>query len=78
MYFWANSLFFNIILELFMIKNVGTPDKIFRLIAGVVIAILGIMYQSWWGLIAIIPIATAFMNFCPLYSIIKVSTCKKD
>ncbi len=61
-----------------MIKNVGTPDKMIRLILGAVIAILGIVYQSLWGLIAIVPIGTAFLNFCPLYSIIKVSTCKKD
>jgi hypothetical protein len=50
-----------------MICNVGKIDKSIRLIIGVVIAVLGLYYQSWWGLLAIIPIATAIFGFCTLY-----------
>lgn len=57
--------------------NVGTPDKILRIIIGLAIGGLGIYFQSWWGLIGLIPILTAIFGFCPLYSIIKVNTCKK-
>lgn len=56
--------------------NVGKPDKAIRIILGVVIIALGFVYGSWFGLIGAIPILTAFMGFCPLYSIIGANTCK--
>ena len=58
-----------------MTKNVGKTDKIIRIILGLVIASAGIYYQSWWGSLAFIPIATAFMNFCGLYTLIGINTC---
>lgn len=61
-----------------MNRNVGTVDKIIRLIIGAVIAGLGIYFKSWWGLIAIIPIATAFCGVCPLYRPLRISTQKKS
>ncbi len=61
-----------------MKQNVGNADKIIRWIIGIVIAGLGIYYQSWWGLLAIIPIATALFSFCPLYAPFKLSTMKKQ
>jgi len=60
-----------------MKKNVGSIDKVIRIIIGIIIAGLGYYYQSWWGLVAIVPFATAFMNFCGLYPIFGISTCKK-
>ncbi|HUX53388.1 MAG TPA: DUF2892 domain-containing protein [Williamwhitmania sp.] len=59
-----------------MKKNVGSADKIIRIVIGVAIAAAGIYYQSWWGLVAIIPLATAFMGSCGLYSLVGISTCK--
>jgi hypothetical protein len=58
-----------------MNKNIGSTDKIIRLTIGLIIAVLGIVYQSWWGLLAIVPLTTAFINFCPLYSLFGLSTC---
>jgi hypothetical protein len=60
-----------------MKHNVGKADKVIRIILAIIIAGLGYYYQSWWGLVAIVPLATAFMNFCPLYPIFGISTCKK-
>ncbi len=57
-----------------MKKNVGKVDMIIRIIIGIVIASVGIVYQSWWGLLAIVPIFTAFINFCPLYSVLGFNT----
>jgi Protein of unknown function (DUF2892) len=59
-----------------MKANVGNTDKVIRILLGVVIMAAGYFYSSWLGLIGIIPVLTAFMSFCPLYSIIGVSTCK--
>ena len=61
-----------------MKHNVGSIDRLLRIILGLIIAILGVIFDSWWGLIAIIPLATGLFSFCPLWSIFKISTVKKD
>lgn len=48
---------------------------IVRIIIAIAIAVLGVLYQSWWGLVAVVPIATAFMRFCGLYAIFGLNTC---
>jgi hypothetical protein len=63
-------------MELIMTANIGSADKVIRLVLGVVIVLLGVYFQSWWGLVGLIPIGTAFMNFCPLYVPFKISTKK--
>lgn len=57
-----------------MKTNVGTIDRLLRIIVGLIIAILGVWFDSWWGLIGIIPIATGLFSFCPLYLPLKIST----
>lgn len=59
-----------------MKKNVGGIDKVVRLIVGLVIIALGILYQSWWGLVGIIPLITSTTGFCPAYLPFGISTCK--
>ncbi len=58
-----------------MKKNVGSVDKVIRIVAAIAIGGIGIAYQSWWGLLAIVPIATAFLGTCPLYSVFGIGTC---
>ena len=58
-----------------MKKNVGTTDKIIRIVLGLGIAGTGIYFQSWWGLLAIVPLTTAFISFCGLYALLGISTC---
>ena len=60
-----------------MKKNVGNIDKIVRIILAVLIAALGFYYQSWWGLLALIPLFTVFFSFCPLYPVIGLNTRKE-
>ncbi|RYY62574.1 MAG: DUF2892 domain-containing protein [Chitinophagaceae bacterium] len=50
-----------------MKPNISTPDRAFRIIIGISVAAAGIYFQSWWGLLAIVPLATAAISFCPLY-----------
>jgi Protein of unknown function (DUF2892) len=54
--------------------NIGKTDRWIRVIVGVLIASLGLYFQSWWGLLSIILLGTAFINYCPLYSIFGIST----
>lgn len=59
-----------------MTKNVGTIDRLARLILGLVIIGLGVMYQSWWGAVGIVPLFTAAVGWCPPYAMLGFSTCK--
>ena len=47
--------------------NVGRGDRIFRGILGIVILGAGLFFQSWWGLIGLIPLATSIVGWCPVY-----------
>lgn len=58
--------------------NVGKTDKIVRWIIGVVAIALGIIYKNWWGAIGLVPLITASISSCPIYSIFGMSTCKTD
>jgi len=60
-----------------MTKNVGNIDRVIRIILGVSIMALGIYHQSWLGLVGIVPLFTAFISWCPVYSLIGVSTERK-
>jgi hypothetical protein len=61
-----------------MTKNMGKGDRIFRLILGVIIIAVGIYYQSWWGIVGLILLITAMINWCPLYVPFKLSTRKPE
>lgn len=66
-----------------MKKNVGGIDRILRIVLGLallVFAFVGPEGVKMWGFIGIVPLATGFLNFCPLYSIMGLNTCplKKD
>jgi hypothetical protein len=58
--------------------NVGSVDRLLRIILGLIIAILGVYFDSWLGLIGIVPLATGLFSFCPMYVPLKMSTAKKE
>lgn len=60
-----------------MQTNVGTTDKIIRLVLGVAIIGAGVYYQNWLGAIGLIPIGTALIGWCPAYLPFGINTCKK-
>lgn len=62
-----------------MTKNVGSIDRIVRIVVG-----LGLLWYAifaaptgynWIGWIGVVPIITALIGNCPLYSILGVTTC---
>ena len=61
-----------------MQKNVGQTDRIIRIVVGVVILLLGVVFKSWWGLIGVIPLATGILRWCPAYLPFGISTCKTE
>jgi hypothetical protein len=59
-----------------MHRNIGTTDKIIRVLAGLAMLVLGIALKSWWGVIGVLPVLTAFVGICPAYIPFRISTCK--
>ena len=59
-----------------MKKNMGNTDRVIRIIIAVVVAALGFYFKSWWGLLAIVPLATALIRWCPLYLPFGIKTCR--
>lgn len=59
-----------------MQRNIGTADKIARVLIGLAILVLGIAFKSWWGVIGVLPVLTAFVGICPAYLPFGISTCR--
>ena len=59
-------------------KNIGTFDRILRIIIGLAIVSLAFIGpKSLYAYAGLILVVTAFIEFCPLYSMIKISSLKK-
>lgn len=57
-------------------KNVGNTDRAFRIILGIgLISLVFVGPQTVWGWVGVIPLLTAFVGSCPLYSLLGVNTC---
>lgn len=66
----------------YMKKNLGSPDKIVRFIIALIALILFFTNSlSGWQMYAVLAVGavmliTALINFCPLYAIFGMKTCK--
>ena len=58
-----------------MKANVGSIDRVIRLIVGLALLGAGCYFKSWWGLVGLGPILTAVFRFCPAYLPFDLSTC---
>lgn len=61
-----------------MKKNVGSLDKILRIVIGALLIVGALMGYGTWMWIGVIPLATGLMNSCPLYSVFGFSTCPME
>jgi hypothetical protein len=62
-----------------MKANIGTADRILRLLAGVaLIALAATGTVGVWGYIGVVPLFTAFFRFCPAYVPFGISTCPAE
>jgi len=55
--------------------NVGTTDKIVRVVIGVISLWLAYAYSPWWLLLSIIMLVTAGMGWCPINKMLGINTC---
>ena len=64
-----------------MSSNVGMLDRIVRVVVGVALIAFALGFLApatgfnWLGWIGVIPLATALVGTCPLYSMLGLSTC---
>ena len=61
-----------------MKQNVGTIDRVIRVVLGVALitfALVGEGVAARFGWIGVIPLLTAFVGFCPLYTVLGVNSC---
>lgn len=56
--------------------NIGKTDRIIRVLIGLIVIVIGVYLKSWWGAIGLVPIFTAAIGWCGLYTLFGISTCK--
>jgi hypothetical protein len=63
-----------------MSVNIGTFDRILRLVIGAALLYFALLAQptgyNWIGWLGIVPIVTALVGNCPLYSLLGIRTCR--
>jgi hypothetical protein len=62
-------------------KNVGTVDRAVRIVVGVALLSMLFLVQGPWsyaGLIGLVPLLTAALGTCPLYTLLGIGTCPVD
>jgi len=59
-----------------MKQNVGSADRIFRMVLGLGLIAWGFFSQNWLGAIGLVPLATGFLRWCPAYLPFGISTCR--
>lgn len=60
-----------------MQQNVGGIDKTMRIVLGVALIALTLTGTiNAWGWLGLIPLLTGVFNFCPVYALFKINTCK--
>ena len=60
-----------------MKRNLGTLDRVIRIVIGVALIAAAATGQiGWWGWLGIIPLGTALIGNCALYSLLGINTCR--
>jgi hypothetical protein len=62
-----------------MKQNVGSADKIVRIVLGLGLLSLLLLLEApmkYLGLIGLVPLLTALMGWCPLYTLLGMNACK--
>ena len=56
--------------------NVGSYERLIRVLVGAVVIATGIIYQNYWGAIGLVPLITGLAGWCPAYRIFGFSSCR--
>jgi hypothetical protein len=58
-----------------MSANVGSIDRIIRILAGIALIAWALMGGPLWAWIGVLPLATGLFRFCPAYALLGANTC---
>ncbi|MFN7726031.1 MAG: DUF2892 domain-containing protein [Rubrivivax sp.] len=59
-----------------MKSNVGGIDRVLRIVLGLALIALTLTGTiGAWGWLGLVPLATAALGFCPLYTVLGFSSC---
>jgi Inner membrane protein YgaP-like, transmembrane domain len=58
-----------------MSANVGSIDRIVRILAGIALIAWALMGGPAWAWIGVVPLATGLFKICPAYSLLGINTC---
>ncbi|MFW6028945.1 MAG: YgaP family membrane protein [Halanaerobiales bacterium] len=62
-------------------KNVGSTDRLIRIIVGIILlSLLAFLDgdEKYLALLGVVPLFTGLANYCPLYKLLGMNTIKKD
>lgn len=61
-----------------MKANLHQVDRIIRIVIGITLILLPLFAViGWWGyVVGAILLATGLINFCPIYRLLGINTCK--
>lgn len=58
-------------------KNEHVIERVIRVVAGLVLlSLVFVGPQTYWGFIGILPLLTGIVGSCPAYTLIGISTCR--
>ena len=58
-----------------MSANVGSLDRVVRILAGIALIAWALMGGPVWAWIGVVPLATGLLKICPAYSLLGINTC---
>ncbi len=59
-------------------KNVHPVERAVRVLLGLTwLSLVWLGPQTPWGLIGVVPLATGLLGTCPLYTLLRFSTCRQ-
>jgi hypothetical protein len=59
-----------------VVKNVGSFDRLLRIIAGAILIVIGLMTSWWWAVLGVIILVTGLLSSCLLYLPLRVNTVR--
>jgi O-antigen ligase len=60
-----------------MTRNLASWDRMSRFVLGALLVVLALTGTvGVWGFLGVILLGTAFVNFCPIYCVLGLKTCK--
>lgn len=55
--------------------NVGRIERVVRVVLGLAVLAAGLYFNSWWGVLGLLPLLTAVIGWCPVSAMLGLSTC---